>query len=176
MFLCGSEDIIPHKFHKYSGVKDYEFRVSPKQFNQNANIEEGWFCNVKLSEWESVYLPYEHFPNQIEALAILSKLDGETERPGRYINVHMAYESVVKERNVEYSSIRHALAHPITKLTRPTVKNSLLNRFGGLSIDLTDYYHQKEFYRCIGQMLIETEKAVYEYIIQNISIIKIATI
>jgi hypothetical protein len=74
----------------------------------------GWPCDIcRDSRWEEVYLPYAIFRNEVEALAILSSVDGEMEREGRYIKVHSAYEAVVLNREVDFSAIRHFLAHPI---------------------------------------------------------------
>ena len=111
--------------------------------------------------WAKYLVPLAHFPSEIEALAILAGLDGETERLGRYINVHSAYESVVRPRDVTLSAIRHCLAHPITVLTRPEVHAALNSHFGGLRIDLKKYEHQKIVYRSIGAMLIAIDIAIY---------------
>ena len=105
-------------------------------------------------------LPIASFESEVEALAILAVLDGETEREGRYIDVHSAYEAVVKEREVELSAIRHALAHPITKLTRPDVRAAIVKHFDGRRIDLSLYEHKKPFFCCIGRMLIAIDSAL----------------
>lgn len=168
MFLCAYEDVIPLKFHKSSGISEHPFRIRTKRYLNHVEHDDGYLIEVCIDEkWEPLFLPFDKYSNQIEALAILSELDGESERQGRYINVHIAYEATVKDRDVSFSSIRHALAHPGTKLTRPDVRNSLIDRFGGLDIDLKNYQHQKEIYRCIGQMLIQIEMAIYEVIATN---------
>jgi hypothetical protein len=168
MFLCSRSDIIPKKLHKYSGVCDHPFRIQNAYPYQNFNNMPGWPCAVYHdSQWKEVYLPYDKFPNEVEALAILSRLDGETEREGRYIRIHAAYEAVVVDRNVDYSSIRHFLAHPIVCLTRPNVQESLIRRFGIKGLSISNYQHRKEFYRCIGQMLIAVDKAVYTSVISK---------
>ena len=111
--------------------------------------------------WQKYTAPLASFPSQVEALFILSKIDGETERQGRYINVHSAYEAVVSPRDVTLSAIRHALAHPITALTRSDVHGVLFSQFGSLRIDLAKYEHQKVVYRSIGAMLIAIEIDVH---------------
>jgi len=167
-FLCHLSDVIPMKFHKHSGVRDYLFEICNARPYQNLYDMPGWPCAVhKDSHWEEVYLPYGEFPHQVEALAILSPLDGETEREGRYVKVHAAYEAVVVDRETDYSAIRHFLAHPVVRLTRPNVRESLVRRFGATGLDLSNYQHQKEFYRCIGQMLIAVDKAVHEAVIST---------
>jgi len=126
----------------------------------------GWPCHIyRDKKWERVYLPYSKFPHEVEALAILSPLDGETEREGRYIKIHAAYEAVVVDRETDYSSIRHFLVHPVARLTRPNVSKSLIRRFGPSGLDLRNYHHQKEFYRCIGQMLIAVDEAIHTSVI-----------
>ncbi|MBS0431139.1 MAG: hypothetical protein JSS21_01865 [Proteobacteria bacterium] len=95
-------------------------------------------------------------------MAILSGVDGETERQSRYINIHSAYEAVVRPRDVALSAIRHALAHPVTALTRPAVRATLLRRFGTLRIDLRKHEHQKIVFCAIGAMLIAIDNAVYQ--------------
>ena len=164
--LCHLSDVIPVKFHKYSGVHDYQFTVRNERPFQNYTNMPGWPCSIlKDSMWNEIYLPYEIFPNEVEALAILSPLDGESEREGRYIKIHVAYEAVVNDRETDYSAIRHFLVHPIVRLTRPNVQKSIVQRFGPYGLDLREYYHQKEFYRCIGQMLIAIDKTVHENVI-----------
>ena len=154
------------KFHKHSGVNDYQFGIRNARRYQNFYNMPGWPCVVrKDSHWENIYLPYGEFPHEVEALAILSPLDGETEREGRYIKIHAAYEAVVLNRETDYSAIRHFLAHPVVRLTRPKVRESIIRRFGARGIDLRNYQHQKEFYRCIGQMLIKVDKVIHEAVI-----------
>ncbi len=156
------------KFHKHSGVLDYQFGIRNARPYQDFSSMPGWPCSVhKDSHWEEVYLPYVEFPHEVEALAILSPLDGQTEREGRYIKVHAAYEAIVVDRETEYSAIRHFLVHPIVRLTRPKVCRSLIKRFGPHGLNLREYYHKKEFYRCIGQMLIAIDKAVYSKVISE---------
>lgn len=168
MFLCAYEDVIPVKFHNHSGVKEHQFRIRTKKYLNHTKNQNGYLIEILLDGiWELVFLPYEKYPYQIEALSILSGLDGESERQGRYINVHMAYEAVIKNRDIDYSSIRHALAHPVTRLTRPHVRSSLMNRFGDMEVDLKNYQHQKEIYRCIGEMLIKIEETIYEEVAKN---------
>jgi len=165
-FLCQSSDVIPMKFHKHSGVRNYQFRILNARPYQKFYEMPGWPCAVdKDSHWEEVYLPYDEFPNEVEALAILSPLTGETEREGRYIKVHAAYEAVVVDRENDYSAIRHFLAHPVVRLTRPNVRESIVRRFGTTGLDLRNYQHQKEFYRCIGKMLIAVDKAVNKAVV-----------
>jgi hypothetical protein len=167
MFSCQQADAIPQKFHKHSGILDHDFRVKSLLRKTETEYDLGWPIEIFTDKWIKTTLPYKDYPHQIEALAILTRQDGETERQGRYINIHIAYESVEKERDVELSSIRHPLAQPITKITRPNVQESLTTRFGSLEINLHNYTHQKEIYRCIGQMLIATEDSIYNYIIKN---------
>jgi len=165
--LCGASDIIPMKFHKHSGIRDHQFMVKNASYKKYYDMP-GWPCTIlKDLEWVEIYLPYNQFPNEVEALAILSVLDGECEREGRYIRVHAAYEAVVSEREIDYSAIRHFLVHPVARLTRPSVRDSLINRFGPRGLDIRQYYHQKEFYRCIGQMLIAIDDALYRNIISG---------
>ena len=107
------------------------------------------------------------FPCEVEAMAILAQVDGEAERMGRYINVHSAYEAVVKDRRVELSAVRHALAHPITSLTRPSVRAALEAQFCGSKIDLTLHTHKKVYYRNIVEMLVAIDAALFETFIRR---------
>jgi hypothetical protein len=165
-FLCHLPDVIPMKFHKHSGVRDHQFGIRNARPYQDFSSMPGWPCVVHHdSQWEDVYLPYGKFPHEVESLVILSPLNGESEREGRYIRIHAAYEAVVVDRETDYSSIKHYLAHPVARLTRPNVRESLVRRFGATGLDLRNYQHQKEFYRCIGQMLIAVDKAIYATVI-----------
>src|SRR5690606_26175862 len=96
-----------------------------------------------------VLVPIAAFPAEVEAMAILAQIDGETERKKRYIDVHSAYEAVVPNRAIHLSAVRHALAHPMTSLTRPNVKAALAQHFAGAQIDLSLNEHKKVYYRCL---------------------------
>jgi hypothetical protein len=159
--LCGY-DVIPEKFHKYAGVRNYQFKIRNGFPYQNIDDQKGWFCEVdRDSRWVEICLPLDKFPHEIEILASLAKIDGECEREYRYIRIHSAYESVISNKNIDFSAVRHALAHSIAILTRKNVRDSLTQRFGGLRIDLHNYHHQKEAYRCIGQMLIAIDQEIH---------------
>jgi hypothetical protein len=167
-FICAYEDVVPQKFYRHSGLRDHDFKVDNGRWYRDTSNSLGWPCAIYYSyRWHEVCLPFARFPNEVEALAILSPLDGEREREGRYIRVHAAYEAVVEEREVDFSAIRHLLAHPITRLTRPNVRESLLRRFGAMQLDLRNYHQQKEFYRCIGQMLISIDTTVHQNVLAN---------
>jgi len=146
------------------------FRINNllRPYSNSISQNDLWFCNY-LKEGKSfeVGIPIKKFPHIVEAIYILSRLDGESERPGRYISVYRAYESVVQQRETDYIAIRHALAHALTQLSRPKIVKSLLKRFGSGNIDFSNYHHQKEFYRCIGQMLIATDIVISKCIEHN---------
>jgi hypothetical protein len=108
-----------------------------------------------------VLIPADIFSHEVEAISILAKLDGETVREGRYINVHSAYEAVVPSRSVHLSAIRHSLAHAVTSLTRKDVQASLTQHFGGLKIDLTCHEHKKVYYRSLVAMLVAIDEALF---------------
>ncbi len=159
--ICG-DDIIPIKFKRHCGVRDHVFRIGNPRIIGRVDP---WPCHVLFDDhWVHLHLPSAEFSAEVEALSLLSSLDGETERRSRYIAVHSAYEAVVSDRDVDFSSLRHALVHPSIRLNRPSVRESLHRRFNSLEIDLRNYYHQKEYYRCIGRMLIAIDKAIYNAI------------
>ncbi|OGT83127.1 MAG: hypothetical protein A3G96_03390 [Gammaproteobacteria bacterium RIFCSPLOWO2_12_FULL_52_10] len=159
--LCYS-DVIPKQFHRSSGLDAHTFNVTGTVYHTWRKKARDWPCKVwRDGAWQSVLVPIAKFPAEVEALAILSEIDGETEREGRYINIHSAYEAVVELRTVDLSAIRHALAHPVTSLTRPDVRATLEHYFGGPYIDLTCYDHKKVFYTCIARMLIAIDEALF---------------
>lgn len=161
-FLCARTDVIPQQFHKASGLSSHQFRIGNGLERYGRGEISAWPCEIlRNNVWSPVAVPIDRFPSEVEALAILASLDGETEREGRYINVHSAYEAVVKSREVELSAIRHALAHPITRLTRPDVRAAIEKHFGGMRIDLSLYEHKKPFFVCIGRMLIAIDNALF---------------
>lgn len=161
--LCGGSDVIPLKFQRASGVLAHTFRLATSReigpLDQLANLP---VLVLADDGWRPYLVPIAAFPAEVEALAILADTDGECERPGRYIKIHSAYEAVVRPRDVTLSAVRHALAHPITVLTRPDVREALRSRFGGLRIDLSKYEHQKALYCGIGAMLVAIDITIYE--------------
>lgn len=165
--LCAA-DVIPQHFHKVSGLSAHEFRVANGTGRSRTRAIEVRPCKIKIEgTWRRVLAPISRFPSEVEALAILSNIDGETEREGRYISVHSAYEAVVKPKELELSAIRHALAHPITNLTRPEVRAALEKHFGGPRINLSLYEHKKPFFICIGRMLIAIDNALFSSFTQR---------
>ena len=162
-FIAGAWDIVPIKFHHVSGLKHHSFRIDNRRPYYWTASSKYWPCRILRNDvWFEKRIPLERFPNCVEALAILSDIDGESERVGRYINVHSAYEAVVPRRDVLLSAIRHALAHPITSLTRQSVRDALQKHFGSLRINFGDYYHRKRVFVGIGRMLIATDNAVFD--------------
>ena len=162
-FLCGAADVIPLKFQKGSGVLDHNFRIKNYQRRWTHDDFDAWSFELYVRDsWMRAEAPILSFAAQVEALAILASLTGETERAGRYINVHAAYEAVVSPKALELSAIRHALAHPITSLTRPNVLAALRSMFGTSRIDLHSYAHQKILYCAIGAMLIAVDDALFQ--------------
>ena len=101
-------------------------------------------------------------PEAFNALVLLCSVDGETERERRYVVVSSAYEAVVPARTLDLVAIRHALAHAALTLADPRVVRSLVDRFGSVNIDLSQYSHRKEFFICLGRMLVEIDKALLD--------------
>ena len=162
-FLCGGWDVIPLKFQRKSGVLGHDFKVATHRVHPAPETIAAWPVLIHTDgSWVRYAVPAATFPLEVEALSILSNLDGESERAGRYINVHSAYEAVVNPRDVTLSAIRHALAHPVTGLSRPDVLTALAAHFGGLRINLARYDHQKVIYHSIGAMLIAIDDAIYK--------------
>lgn len=161
-FLCAASDVIPLKFQRASGVLSHTFRLATDRYFGSVDQLEAFPILIQYDgTWSKYLVPMAQFPSEVEALAILAEIDGETERQGRYINIHSAYEAVVRPRDVMLSAIRHALAHPITALTRQDVHAALLSQFGGLRIDLTKHDHQRIIYLSIGAMLIAIDVAIH---------------
>jgi hypothetical protein len=161
--LCG--DVIPLKFQRHAGLADYRFKLENGRSYQGAEDSSGWKCSISQDNtWIAIRLPYIKFPCETEVLRILAPIDGECEREYRYVKIHSAYECLFSKREVDFSAIRHALAHPSTSLRDAAVIKSLERRFGGSRLDLHNYHHQKEVYRCIGQMLIAIDRELYERI------------
>jgi len=162
-FVCGGKDAIPLKFQRISGVLDHNFRIATHRVFPIPDAVTTWPVHINLNgTWGRYGVPIAVFPFQVGALELLAGIDGESERAGRYIKVHSAYEALVRPRDVSLSAIRHALAHPITSITRPDVRAALTNHFGGLRINLKSYDHQKIVYQSIGRMLIAIDVAMYE--------------
>lgn len=125
-FLCAATDFVPRKFHLYSGLREHEFMINNYRYVGDLAKIPGWPCDIRMgATWHAVYLRFSQFAPEVEALAILSELTGETEREGRYIRIHSAYEAVVAERDSDLSAIRHLLAHPVVRLTRQGIRGSL---------------------------------------------------
>ena len=161
-----ARSLIPLKFHFSSGLKSHDFRILLPSWNPayREDEEKGLFrCAVR---YDSGTLPKlisrDVIPCAFEALKLVSGVDGESTRVQRYLAVHSAYEAVITARDPDLSAIRHSLAHPAALLSNAVIVESLERRFGSTSINLHDYYHQKEYYRSLGAMLIAIDAAVFE--------------
>jgi len=156
--------LIPMKFHKSSGLSAHQFTVLIRRWNvrlddaqRTGKLEVRVACNDKL---QIVMVERGREPDVFAAILLISSVDGETVREKRYLTLFSAYESLVSKRDVDASAIRHALAHPPHALRDPKMVRSLKQRFGGLHINLRDYSHQKEFYRCMGTVLCAMDRAI----------------
>lgn len=165
--LCGRH-VIPAKFQRYAGFKSYQFGIENGHPYQDISDPEGWRCSIKRDDgWLLVRLLRTKFPCEIEVLQTLARIDGECEREYRYVRIHSAYECLFDRREKEFSAIRHALAHPAGSLRDRSVVESLEARFGGTRLDLRKYGHQKEIYRCIGQMLMAIDQELCRRIVRR---------
>lgn len=176
--LGPTNDLVPKKFWGISGIANYPFQV------RALGHETLWLTKAKPSvirpdlpsvacsfirgeRVEHVLIPERAAPKICEAIRLLARLSGETPRIERYIDVYRAYECLVSKRDIDYASLRHALAHASSSLTRPATVNSLKARFGTLEVDPRCYEHQKELYRCMGGMLIEIDRAMFETLVRQ---------
>ena len=99
-------------------------------------------------------------PSVYAAILMIGSVDGETVREQRYLTLYSAYESLVPNRDLDATAIRHSLAHPPDALRDPKIVRSLKQRFGNVRINLRDYKHQKEFYRCMATVICATDRAI----------------
>jgi hypothetical protein len=160
--LCANTDVVPIKYRVSSGLKGYSFRVS-KALPPFSDIAVNTY-SLRLNyqqKWQRILITKDKFPNEVEALSILAKVDGETFRESRYINIHSAYEAVIPLRSVHLSAIRHSFAHAATSLNRKEVKTTLLSNFGDLKINLQLHEHRKIYYRALVELLIAIDKALF---------------
>lgn len=159
--LCASTKVVPLKYVVSSGLREHRFLVSrTTPIYPTASLPCHPVRVFRSNVWQRVLVPKATFQNEVEAISILGRIDGETVREGRYINVHSAYEAVVSPRSVHLSAIRHALAHATTSLTRNDVRMSLTQHFGGMEIDLHRHEHRKVYYRALVAMLVAIDDAL----------------
>lgn len=155
--------LIPLKFHRSSGLRAHRFRVLIPFPGGIVPDPSSGVVLCRLSgdlEGDPVELSQNNRPRAFEALRLILSVDDETSRVERYLAVHNAYESVSPQRDPDLSAIRHALSHPAAFLDNPMTVASLRRRFGTTFVDLHEYYHQKEFYRCLAAMLVAVDNAV----------------
>jgi hypothetical protein len=81
-------------------------------------------------------------------------------REQRYLTLFSAYESLIANRDVDATAIRHSLAHAPNALRDPKIVQSLKHRFGGVRLNLGNYNHQKEFYRCMATVICTMDQAI----------------
>ncbi len=153
-------DLIPLQFRFVSGVRDYEFKTRFFHPRYSANADTlpaqvklgSIFCDLVISRAKD--------PTLFEAMKRLLEVDGETNRELRYMTVHNAYEALVRHRDIDITSIRHSFAHPADQLTHPAVIQSLNKRFGSTEINLREHSHKREYFRCLGGMLVVLDQVL----------------
>jgi len=151
-----TNDLVPMKFWRLSGIDKHQFQVRLINIHPALLTQPSVACSVmRDGVVEQILVHAIACPEAYEALTLLARLTGETPRIERYIDIHRAYECLVSNRNIDYSSLRHALAHASTKLTRPQTVRSLQMRFGTVVVDPRQYSHQKEIYRCMVECLLK---------------------
>ena len=156
------DHMIPIKFRVSSGILSHRFHFAtpPWRPGPAQMVETGYYWIRLDDEYAAVVFDDTTNPKLQEALEQLSGVDDETVREVRYLAIHNAYECLVADRDPDLSAVRHAIAHSQQALRKPATVASLKRRFGTTKINLRDYYHQKEFYRCIAQMLIAIDEAL----------------
>jgi hypothetical protein len=156
--------LIPIKFHKSSGLRGHSFAVlfpnwssAFRDASSSGRLEVGIACTAgpRVAKVER-----SREPNVFSAILLIASVDGETVREQRYLTLFSAYESLIRNRDVDATAIRHSLAHPPHALRDPKIVRSLNQRFGGLHLNLRDYSHQKEFYRCMATLLCAMDIAI----------------
>lgn len=169
---------VPKQFQLRAGIRAHAFRVlraSPHSYVQYIDsqgrpyeIDESASCEIVFrGSPRPLLLPFSVDARLAEGVTYLGAALSSGNRVNRYINLHNAYESIASIRRPEFSAIRHALAHPAGSLTKPATVAALTRMFGGPYINLHLHSHQAQFFRCLGQMLIETDTLLFEGILRG---------
>jgi hypothetical protein len=154
--------MIPIKFRVSSGILSHRFHFAtpPWRPGPAQMVETGYYWIRLADHYAAVVFDGDTNPKVVEAFEQISSVDDETVREVRYLAIHNAYECLVTDRDPDLSAVRHAIAHSQQALRKPETVASLKRRFGTTKINLRDYYHQKEFYRCLAQMLMAIDEAL----------------
>jgi hypothetical protein len=108
----------------------------------------------------AVLVARQDFPVLFDAMIHYAKAYLTGPRIQRYMTVYQAYESLVEQRDISFSAIRHSLSHPSLKISRPSTVQELKRLFGGNEIDFEIYQHLKQFYIHFGRLIIATDIAL----------------
>lgn len=151
------------------------YRTIPKRFEstlRNLNVvacREVWFEGGTKAV--QCYLPKvkrrvitfkDQAPNLYNQLLQYDKAKNLVSRTDKYMFVYRVYEVLEKNKKNEYVSIRHAIAHDSTQLTRPKTIKTIERLFGTLDIDLDKKRHGDVFYDYFIKLLVDVDKLLYK--------------
>lgn len=169
------QKIIPSKFHKNSGLLNYEFIVrypypGPHNymypsFKTKRKILTSVYCEVLINnKTQYLFIPKTADAYLYQAISLFVKTLYIGNRIHRYLNMYKAYECLATKPDLILKAIRDGLSHPSTVLTSKNTQQNLISVFGETQIDINKFKHERLFFTYLGQLLKVTDKLIFDRI------------
>lgn len=162
--------LVPRQFWRRTGLETYQFRVVepwPLPYNYvltqrgcAERVPPSVLCtHVGERGTRTILLSVRDYPVLCEAMLLVGDLVmGKRTRFERYLTLYKAYEAIVDKPDRRLSSLRHALAHPMSTLTSATTVQSLHELFGGRVINLYHPQHRRIYYLQFATLLMAVDR------------------
>lgn len=156
--------LVPTRFHGVCGFRQHTFRTLLPNWSPPLRRVDGKNAlrigvardgRIDVVSVERVFQPVVY-----DALVMIASVDGESDREHRYVTLFSVYESLVADRDIDATAIRHALAHAPYALRDPKVVTSLRRRFDGMRIDCREYRHQKAFFCSLALIICSIDREI----------------
>lgn len=162
--------LVPVRYRRSSGLLEEQFRIvraSERLFNYMLHPKGGAVrirpsaeCMVQTAFGLLVYqVDSVRRPQLAEAIVQFGRA---LRRPGhrgeRFMGLYKSYECLQRQRDLEFSSVRHSLSHASAALSRPRTLSTLKRLFGGTAIHLERPDHERTFYRILVRLLVATDR------------------
>ena len=167
------KDLVPKRFAGLSSASTHPFVILSPAHHFSTHCECSWCatrdagriagCRIRQGNRTlSLFIPVHTEPSIGSALWDLASLPRNGYRPAKYLDLYKIREGLGGNVCLDHTALRHALAHATGALTRPATVQRLLALFGSPLVNLDSAAHERVFWRCFGQLLVDVDVVLGE--------------
>jgi len=167
----GHMRMIPARYHKVSGIGAFYPRICSAGgpyhlfLKIDRRARDYAACRAIIRKSIMTVLVPDTEDDLYSSLVMFNDPKG-WQRSVRFVNYYKIYECLENNRRIEFSAIRHAIAHPARRLHNKEVVNFLKEKFGSTKLDLEsyppNYRHLRIFYSYFGKLIMETDEVILQ--------------